>query len=169
MPNFCWYSIWCCKSVYCVLWEQLTADLSHIIVIIIFVDLKRFTYSNGSLQKIHSEVSIPNRLSFRRHQIGKPGVYNGDCYYDLSIACVCVCACVRMCVCVHIAKTNCVSLLTDKLEQSFQLYAICNHLGDSPFSGHYVADCKWGNVWYRFNDETYDYILCGKVCSWLFF
>jgi len=53
-------------------------DLSLIMAMITFVDLKRFTYNNGSLQKIHSEISIPNRLSFRRHQIRKPGMYNGD-------------------------------------------------------------------------------------------
>ncbi|XP_065906178.1 ubiquitin carboxyl-terminal hydrolase 21-like [Dysidea avara] len=81
---------------------------------VLVINLKRFTYNEGSLQKIHSEISIPNKLSFRRHQIGQP----------------------------------------EQLEQSFELYAICYHLGDSPFSGHYVADCKWDNVWYRFNDET---------------
>ncbi|XP_065891275.1 ubiquitin carboxyl-terminal hydrolase 2-like [Dysidea avara] len=81
---------------------------------VLVINLKRFTYNNGSFQKIHSEISIPNRLTFRRHQIEQP----------------------------------------EELVQSFKLYAICYHLGDSPFSGHYVADCKWGNVWYRFNDET---------------
>ena len=66
--------------------------------------------------------------------------------------------------------SNMFILLVEQLEQSFELYAICYHLGDSPFSGHYVADCKWDNVWYRFNDETYDNRhLCGLVCNWLLF
>ena len=47
-------------------------------------------------------------------------------------------------------------LLVEELVQSFQLYAICSHLGDTPLCGHYVADCRWGNKWYRFSDETYD-------------
>ena len=38
------------------------------------VDLKRFAYNEGSLQKTLTEISIPDKLTFKKHQIEHPGV-----------------------------------------------------------------------------------------------
>ena len=41
------------------------------------------------------------------------------------------------------------SLLFNK--KRYNLYGICNHMGSSS-GGHYIAQCKNNNEWYRFND-----------------
>ena len=48
--------------------------------------------------------------------------------------------------------------LTSTLEENeakFDLYAICNHLGGTPQSGHYITSAKHfkNQSWYGFNDS----------------
>ena len=44
--------------------------------------------------------------------------------------------------------------LVNKQEQKFELYATCNHSGETLGSGHYYAYIKDNEEWYQMNDDT---------------
>lgn len=49
----------------------------------------------------------------------------------------------------------------------YELYAVIEHLGSTPFSGHYVASC-WhepSKSWYRFNDSHVSSLAASEVSS----
>jgi ubiquitin C-terminal hydrolase len=51
-------------------------------------------------------------------------------------------------------KINNEITVTESLQfnkKKYSLYGICNHMGSSS-GGHYIAQCKNNNEWYRFND-----------------
>lgn len=51
-----------------------------------------------------------------------------------------------------------------KYKSKFELYGICNHVGNLNF-GHYYAYCKNGNNWYNFNDDSISMIDEDKIVN----
>jgi ubiquitin C-terminal hydrolase len=40
----------------------------------------------------------------------------------------------------------------------YDLYAVCNHQGSTPDSGHYYTTALAGNKWVTLNDEQFSYV-----------
>jgi ubiquitin C-terminal hydrolase len=65
--------------------------------------------------------------------------------------------------------------LSSESDAVYDLYAVCNHLGNSLENGHYTADCFVSHVgeWYKFDDQyvslTTELDLCGKDAYILFY
>ena len=65
--------------------------------------------------------------------------------------------------------------LSSESDAVYDLYAVCNHHGDSVENGHYTTDCIVSSLgeWYKFDDhyvsQTTELDLCGKDANILFY
>lgn len=58
----------------------------------------------------------------------------------------------------------CPELIENNTDSIYSLYAVCNHIGELN-GGHYYANCKLNNNWYRYDDSNVQQIQFSNVVS----